>query len=78
MPWELGYFDGLRNENVAILPLTDTADEDFRGLEYLGLYPFVENSQTYSGRTSVFIRSPGRGVSSLSAFASGRPQWNSL
>lgn len=78
MPWELGYFDGLRNENVAILPLTDTANEEFRGLEYLGLYPLVENSRTYSGSTTVFIKSPGRGISSLSAFASGQPRWRSF
>ena len=39
MPWELGYFDGLKSGNVAILPLVDSAYSPFQGQEYLGLYP---------------------------------------
>lgn len=39
MPWELGYFDGLKYGNVAILPLVDSAYSSFQGQEYLGLYP---------------------------------------
>lgn len=39
MPWELGYFDGLKSGNVAILPLVDSAYSSFQGQEYLGLYP---------------------------------------
>lgn len=42
MPWELGYFDG-SNGHIAILPLVKTADEDFRGQEYLGLYPLLKD-----------------------------------
>ena len=39
MPWELGYFDGLR-QKVAVCPIT--ASSSFDGREYLGLYPVME------------------------------------
>lgn len=42
MPWELGYFDGLRNGNVGILPIVQWEGESFIGQEYLGLYPSYE------------------------------------
>jgi hypothetical protein len=56
MPWELGYFDG-GNGNVAILPVVAVAGEDtFTGLEYLGLYPYVDFAQaTGAQRTEVFV-----------------------
>jgi hypothetical protein len=43
MPWELGYFDGIRNKRVAILPINqnNTSSENFEGQEYLGLYFYV-------------------------------------
>ena len=40
-PWELGCFDGLKNSKIAILPITDRANEDFKGQEYLALYPYI-------------------------------------
>lgn len=43
MPWELGYFDGLKKGKVAIVPISDSSNKpDFKGQEYLGLYPYVE------------------------------------
>lgn len=39
MPWELGYFDGLRPNHVGILPVVHSTGDDFKGQEYLGLYP---------------------------------------
>lgn len=42
MPWELGYFDGLKSGKVAILPLVDSEYSSFRGQEYLGLYPALD------------------------------------
>lgn len=44
MPWELGYFDGLKNKRVAILPIkkNNNFSEDFKGQEYLGLYYYVD------------------------------------
>jgi hypothetical protein len=42
MPWECGFFDGLKGR-VAICPLTPSpqADDKYSGQEYLGLYPYV-------------------------------------
>lgn len=42
MPWELGYFDGHKPGNVAILPVLDSENQKFEGQEYLGLYPIVD------------------------------------
>jgi hypothetical protein len=42
MPWELGYFDGMRPDSVGILPVVQTSDTSFSGQEYLGLYPIYE------------------------------------
>ncbi len=38
-PWELGVADGMHNR-VCILPIMSTTE--FRGQEYLGLYPYLE------------------------------------
>ena len=46
MPWELGYFDGLKSGNAAIMPLLDNENGSFNGQEYLGLYPVVEKAST--------------------------------
>jgi hypothetical protein len=41
MPWELGYFDGIKGR-IAILPITRGGNSNaFNGTEYLGLYPYV-------------------------------------
>lgn len=46
MPWELGYFDGLKQGQVGILPIsTPPTDTDFKGYEYLALYPVFEVRQ---------------------------------
>jgi hypothetical protein len=50
MPWELGYFDGYKPGFVAILPLVQSALADFKGQEYLGLYPYVEDINWDTGR----------------------------
>lgn len=41
MPWELGYFDGIK-EKVAVLPIVNTSKSDFKGSEYLGIYHYVQ------------------------------------
>lgn len=76
MPWELGYFDGLRNQNVAILPLTDTPYESFKGQEYLGLYPVVSRDTGQFGVTDVFVDDHNRRRTLLREFAKGRPSWS--
>lgn len=55
MPWELGYFDGLRQGRIAILPLVAAEGASFRGQEYLGLYPLVERLPTKDGETRPFV-----------------------
>lgn len=47
MPWELGYFDGIKNKKVAILPISkndNNFDDNFKGEEYLGLYKYIDNT----------------------------------
>jgi hypothetical protein len=51
MPWELGYFDGLRSGKVGILPILESDGESFDGQEYLGLYnPYELIDFTGKGR----------------------------
>ena len=42
MPWELGFFDGYSKGRVAILPVTKDQKEEYKGQEYLGIYPYAE------------------------------------
>ena len=45
MPWELGFFDGIKTKMVAILPIkkdNDNFENDFKGEEYLGLYYYID------------------------------------
>ena len=37
MPRELGYFDGFRKGNIAVLPILEGNQNSFQGQEYLGL-----------------------------------------
>lgn len=52
MPWELGYMDGLRSKS-AILPVlqSPTTTSDYRGQEYLGIYPYISKAKP-QGETS--------------------------
>lgn len=41
MPWELGYFDGIKGR-IAVLPIARFSnDNSYKGTEYLGIYPYV-------------------------------------
>lgn len=45
MPWELGYFDGIKDKMVGILPIKKYGNnfrDDFKGEEYLGLYYYID------------------------------------
>ena len=48
MPWELGYMDGHQNSRVAIAPMVEDhqAGGEFKGQEYLGLYPYLDKTGT--------------------------------
>lgn len=46
MPWELGYFDALKNSRVAVLPITQTAKYSYKGSEFIGLYYVIHFAKT--------------------------------
>ena len=50
MPWELGFFDGLKGK-VGGIPVTRNQEENFKGEEYLSLYPYVDIEKGY--RTNI-------------------------
>ncbi len=55
MPWECGYFDGIK-EKVAILPIKKTSTNNaFNGQEYLGLYPYVVKQKSTSDDIKLWI-----------------------
>lgn len=56
MPWELGYFDGFRPEKVSVLPLTFEEDEEFKGQEYLELYPIISKSDYLNELKYAWVR----------------------
>lgn len=75
MPWELGYFDGLRGGQVAVMPLLDNETDSFKGQEYLGLYPTV-TKDTYRGSNHKDVFVEGRGKwTTLQEFNTGKPTW---
>lgn len=41
MPWELGYFDGIKGL-VAVAPISKEGNTSYSGNEYLGLYPYID------------------------------------
>lgn len=57
MPWELGIFDGIKG-TVAVLPINDTTyvQNEFKGQEYLGIYPYVDKANDTNGRMRLWIR----------------------
>ncbi|ANQ57186.1 toll/interleukin-1 receptor domain-containing protein [Vibrio parahaemolyticus] len=76
MPWELGYFDGLKSDKVAILPLQDSENQRFEGQEYLGLYPLV-TKYLQNGRVNHYVEEHGSRWSSLGNFTRASSNiWN--
>lgn len=73
MPWELGYFDGFKPAHVWILPLVSEYDSEFKGQEYLGLYPPIEKLDSLYGRLDLGFLNVGeqRSVMPLAKAASG-------
>jgi hypothetical protein len=55
MPWELGFKDGHTNRS-AILPVKDTVPTDFKGQEYLGLYPYVTQQRSDKEEEKLWVR----------------------
>lgn len=48
MPWELGYFDGMKGL-VAVAPIARSSSNSFTGNEYLGLYPYLDSASQDQG-----------------------------
>lgn len=74
MPWELGFFDGHKPGQVAVLPLLDSASQSFQGQEYLGLYPVVTKQLT-NNVVNHYVEDRGNQWSHLKKFVSGSPSW---
>lgn len=57
MPWELGYFDGIK-QKAAVLPIkVGSQDTDtFQGTEYLGLYHYITVGNDTTGRRRLWVR----------------------
>lgn len=65
MPWECGYFDGLRGL-VAICPVSNRTDQySYNGQEYLGIYPYIEQAKVRNtGQDTLWVcESPSKYVS---------------
>lgn len=77
MPWELGFFDGLSDGAVAILPLVNYDGQAYKGQEYLGLYPVVDKGKYTNGNSDIFV-SNKKGWLSLDKFRKGHTNWNSF
>lgn len=77
MPWELGFFDGFKPNQVAILPLVDNSSESFKGQEYLALYPLVGKNQYKDGTKDIFVEDVGRQWTTLKQFGKAAAAWRS-
>lgn len=57
MPWELGYFDGIK-QKVAVLPIArNSISNEFKGTEYLGLYYYITLDKGQDNKTDyVWVR----------------------
>ena len=53
MSWEIGWFHGAKRR-VCVLPIVRSENDQYRGREFLGLYPMVEEDDRF------FLRVPAR------------------
>lgn len=78
MPWEVGYFDGMRPGLVSILPIVDRTDSEWKGQEYLGLYPVIDRLRLSNGLRP-FVVKKDKSAQPLSEFGDGRRFiWNDV
>ena len=56
-PWELGYSDGKKNK-AAIFPILKSDSKEFKGLEYLGIYPYIDYKINESGKYEFWVNDP--------------------
>lgn len=55
MPWECGYFDGIKKGKVAVLPISSSNSRSFKGTEYLGLYYYITIENDKSNQQFVWV-----------------------
>ena len=53
-PWELGYADGKKNR-AAILPILCEKSNEYKGMEYLGLYPYIDYEKDENGKFDFWV-----------------------
>lgn len=52
MCWEIGWFDGAKGK-ISILPIVSNAGDVYRGRQFLGLYPIIEDDERHTLRVSI-------------------------
>jgi len=79
MPWELGFFDG-HNGNVAILPVLTDAEQEFKGQEYLSLYPYVDIAGTNEkqNQKAVWVNRSANQYLGLEDWTNGSRTWRTI
>lgn len=55
LPWELGYFEGLR-EKVAILPVKNHVTDAFDVGGYLSIYPYCLKEKNKAGQDTLWVQ----------------------
>lgn len=53
-PWELGYADGKKNR-AAILPILKEQSSQYKGMEYLGMYPYIDYNTANNGKYEFWV-----------------------
>ena len=65
MPWELGYFDGLKGK-IAVMPILRSQFDSFEGQEFVSFYPVID----FAGAGAFVIETQNSSLrKSLSAWA---------
>jgi len=55
MTWELGFKDG-HSQRVAVVPLAKVATNDYKGQEYLGVYPYISDQNDTNHNPRLWVR----------------------
>jgi hypothetical protein len=72
MPWELGFKDG-HSKLVAIVPVAKnvTSSDEYKGMEYLGAYPYVTIGNDTKGNGTLWIRHDSSTYTDFKSWLSG-------
>ncbi|CAC9643001.1 hypothetical protein BPUTSESOX_345 [uncultured Gammaproteobacteria bacterium] len=81
MPWECGYFDGIK-EKVAIIPIKKSSfNNEYNGQEYLGLYPYVVKENSNNGKEMLWVHLSNSKYTSYENWiktSNGKIQWKEV